>query len=123
MTRAAFVLAALTILVGLPACSGASSTSTPRANRDLITHEEIADLTVTTAYEAVERLRPHFLRPARGGGTPNVYINGSRSGGISILRSIRADNVQNIRYLDSVDANLRYGMGNDSGVLEVQLLR
>ncbi|HUF50448.1 MAG TPA: hypothetical protein VMN60_06415 [Longimicrobiales bacterium] len=123
MTRAAFTLAALTALVVLPACSASSGSSTPRPNRDLIAHEEITELSVATAYEVIERLRPHFLRAARGGGTPNVYINGSRSGGIAILRSIRADAIQDIRYLSAVDANLRYGVGNDSGVIEVQLLR
>lgn len=123
MTRTAVTLAGLAALVALTACSPSSGSNSPRPNRDLIAHEEIIDLSVATAYEAVERLRPHFLRAARGGGTPNVYINGSRSGGIAILRSIRADAVQNIRYLNAVDANFRYGVGNDSGVIEVQLLR
>ncbi|HUF68279.1 MAG TPA: hypothetical protein VMM79_06455 [Longimicrobiales bacterium] len=121
MTRAALALAAL---VTLSACSSATAgSSSARPDRDLITREEIASVPVSSAYEVVERLRPEFLRAARGGGTPNVYINNSRSGGIAILRSIRADNVQTIRYVDALDANLRYGLGNDSGVIAVELLR
>ena len=121
MGRQAFLPVAL---VALSACGGASSgPRQAQPDRDVITREEIRSVPVTTIYELIERRRPEFLRAARGGTTPNVYVNGSRSGGIEILRSIRADNVETIRYVDAVDANLRYGLGNDSGVIEVQLLR
>lgn len=121
MRSSAFLAVAL---IAVAACGGTTAGSgEPRPDRDLITQEEIRSVPVTTVYEVIERKRPEFLRAARGGATPNVYINGSRSGGISILRSIRADNVQSIRYVDAVDANLRYGLGNDSGVIEIQLLR
>lgn len=121
MTRVALALAAL---VTLSACSSATTgSSSTRRDRDLITREDIESVPVTSAYEAIERLRPEFLRPARGGGTPNVYINNSRSGGIETLRSIRADNVETIRYVNAVDANLRYGLGNDSGVIALELVR
>jgi hypothetical protein len=121
MTRAALALAAL---VTVSACSSATGgSSSARPDRDLITREQIAAVPVTSAYEAIERLRPEFLRAARGGATPNVYINNSRSGGLETLRSIRADNIQTIRYVSALDANLRYGLGNDSGVIAIELLR
>jgi hypothetical protein len=108
----------------LPACGGTSSgPGTARPDRDLITRDEIRSLPATTAYEVIERVRPEFLRASRGGTTPNVYINGSRSGGIQILSSIRAANIETIRYVDAVAANLRYGRGNESGVIEIQLVR
>jgi hypothetical protein len=121
MSRAAVSVA---VLVTLAACGGASSGPRgARPDRDLIARDEIRSLPATTAYEVIERARPEFLRAARGGTTPNVYINGSRSGGIEILHSIRADNVESVRYVDAVAANLRYGRGNESGVIEVQLVR
>lgn len=120
------IRAALTLLsfFALAACGSAhAGPGGARPSRDLITREEIAASPVATAYEAVERLRPEFLRSIRGGGPPNVYVNDSSSGGIDILRSIRADNVDEIRYLDAVAANLRFGLNNTSGVILVQLSR
>jgi hypothetical protein len=121
MIRAAITLVSF---AALAACSSAPAPSgAPRASRDLITREEISASPVTTAYEAVERLRPEFLRPTRGGGLPRVYINDSSSGGVEILRSIRADNVLEIRFLDAVAANLRFGLNNSNGAITVQLTR
>jgi hypothetical protein len=120
------IRAAMTLLslAAVAACSSTPATSgTPRPSRDLITRDEISATPATTAYEAIERLRPEYLRAVRGGGPPNVYVNGSSSGGISVLRSIRADNVAEIRYLDAVAANLRFGLNNNSGVINVQLTR
>ena len=48
-------------LLALGACSPKSAHVTPQ-DRNLITSEEIAKSNATNAYEAVERLRPAFLR-------------------------------------------------------------
>lgn len=51
-------------LVLVSACaSGGSRTQTVRANSSVITQEEIAQTTATTAYQLVQSLRPQWVRP------------------------------------------------------------
>jgi hypothetical protein len=125
-------------LVAIAAALGCATASTTndagtgtagvRRNPNLITAEEIATLNVANAYEAVERLRPNFLR-SRGrttltgaaNGYPNVYLNRQRYGSIQSLRNIIASTVREIRYYSAGDAGTQFGMDNANGVVEVTL--
>ena len=57
--RTSAVMAAA--LITLAACGGKSTRVAPQ-NRNLITADEIGRSNASNAYEAVERLRPAFLR-------------------------------------------------------------
>lgn len=112
----------------LYATSGCVSAGDPPAGRErsTITVEEIAASTANSVFELVERLRPEYLRvrgevqnPA-GSSQGLVYVNGMRAGGFDILRSMRPQNVQEIRFLSAADATTRYGTGHTAGVIDIR---
>ncbi|MFL5580751.1 MAG: hypothetical protein ACJ8AO_10285 [Gemmatimonadaceae bacterium] len=125
-------LAALAGLLALAACapaasSGGSASTAPAASRrqaDLITAEEIAGTSATTAYHAIEILRPTFLRARgqqslSGSQSPVAYVNGQRWGNLESLRNLTADDVLSIRRLSASEAQSRYGLDNIGGAIEV----
>jgi hypothetical protein len=116
LTIAALVLAT--------AC-GARTQSPARGPNNVVTQDEIATVPADNAYDAIEHLRPQFLRPhVTGSRRPAyavVFIDGVRRGGPEILRSIAAKTVAQVRYLTSADATTRYGLDIEGGVIEVTL--
>ena len=108
-----------------------------RRDRDLITQEEIlAAKTFTNSYEMVRSLRPQFLRPASGprslGGatqgaaqvtTPIVYVDEVKFGDLEVLKNIRTEDVKEIRYLRSGEAQARWGLGHEAGAIMVALIK
>ena len=125
-------LAALAAAAIMGACAsgsgGSSSSSAPRTDAYVITSAEIANVGATDAYEAVQKLRPNFLRergqtslsdPASTDVTPNVYLNDTKMGDISALRDIPTDNIVTIKYWNDKEAQARFGVGNVSGVIQV----
>lgn len=96
---------------------------TPHRSPYLLTAAEISRLHVNSAFEAVERLKPNFLLGMRGESVRAVYLNGARLlGGLENLRMIEASTVQQIVFLDGIEASFRYGPGNRAGVLLVSTL-
>lgn len=90
------------------------STAPPRRQRrrsDVITAAELAESNTSNLYEAVERLRPQWLRPRgvtnfSGGGTAlYVYQGNTQLGGVEALRSMNIDFAEEIRFLDSTQAS------------------
>ena len=77
-------------------------------DRDVMTAAEIADSHATTAYQAIERLRPQFLltQVDLGPTTPRlVFLNGVvLGGGLNELRAMAASEVQEIRFVRASDA-------------------
>lgn len=108
--------------VGLFACaSGGTGVS-----RNVITGAQIeeAGLVPFTAWEAVEQLRPNWLRSRTSTITSGriyavVFVDGARYGGLDTLRSLPVANVEEMRYLSAQDAMTRYGSGYLGGVIEV----
>ncbi|KPJ84342.1 MAG: hypothetical protein AMS18_16875 [Gemmatimonas sp. SG8_17] len=96
-----------------------------RSSRAPITVEELAShQRLSNAYEAVQNLRPRWLR-ARGpasfsGAAPViVYMDNVRAGGVDFLLGIPLDRVSEIRFFDAADATTRWGTGVAGGVIEV----
>ena len=116
----------LTTLVLLACSSGGARTA--RGSSNLITRAELNTLDLSTAYDAVQRLRPHFLR-GRGSTSirdpnpvlPVVYIAGVKQGGPEALQRVRVSEVSEIRYIGASDATTRYGTGHTGGAIEVIL--
>lgn len=108
-----------------------------RRDRDVITQEEIlAAKTFTNSYEMVRSLRPQFLRPASGprslGGAtqgaakvtvPVVYVDEVKFGDLDVLKNIRTEDVKEIRYLRSGEAQARWGLGHEAGAIMVALVK
>jgi hypothetical protein len=114
-------------------CIGAACAPKTGANRaasrspELITAEEIVESQAASAYEAVLKLRAHFLN-SRGQTSvlnrsapelPNVYLDGVKYGPVSSLRNIPANQVAQIRLYRAWEASTRFGTGNVAGVIEV----
>lgn len=98
-----------------------SAASGPRTRVNVITAEEIAGTPASTAYHAIELLRPSYLRALRSSTAPAVYLNGQRWGGLEALRRINASDVALITRLSASEAQMRYGSGLlSSGVIEVE---
>jgi hypothetical protein len=119
-----FALAAAAI-ISLTSC--ATTTSHPASkNRDLITADEIANSNASNAYEAIERLRPAFLRTRGSQSLQNtappsamVYLDGMRYGPVTSLAQIPAMGVISIQYMSALEASQRFGLGNEGGAILV----
>jgi hypothetical protein len=100
---------------------------------NMLTAAQMADAhaDVTTAYDAVARLRPNWLaahgvasNTANGPGTEYalVFVDGQLYGGLDALRNIPAYHVGAFRYYDVTEAGARFGIkGGSSGVIEVTM--
>jgi hypothetical protein len=119
--KALFLIAAAAIA----ACATAGGEA--RGSSAVLTRDEIRASTAMTAYEAIVQLRPAFLR-ARGArsirdpspNAPIVYLNDMRHGGIDVLRSIRVEEIDEIRFISAADATTRWGTGHAGGVIQVR---
>lgn len=86
-----------------------------------ITEEDIAKSHATTAYEAVDRVRPIYLTSKLDlapTAEREVYLNGVRLGGVGELRLIPAREVKEIRFVRAIDA-AAYGVGRSGGAILV----
>ena len=124
-------------VAAIVACATASTSGTPgtevRRKGNLLTADEIASAhaDITTAYDALSRLRPNWLAGhgvtssvSNGAGTEFalVFVDGQRYGDINSLRDIPAFNVGDIRYYDVTEGGARFGIrGGSSGVIEVTM--
>jgi hypothetical protein len=110
------------------ACAQATQTGGTVALRNVLLGDEIQAATVATAYEAVARLRPEWLRQRGrvsirdpGAGALVVYLNGMRQGGASALEGIAAENVAGMEYLNGSEATTRFGTGHGGGAILVRM--
>lgn len=124
------IIAALLALVGTSGCASAGSGSSSGGSRNHIVQEELQDppLQSMSVFEAIQRLRPRWLRSraSGSGGTqtlPAVFLNGSRYGNIGSLQSMRVNDVEDIRFINSRDATTRYGTGFPGGIISVNTKR
>src|SRR5687768_5443015 len=124
------VFAGLALVVAVAAgCSKASRTESGEAARgttNLVTRQEIASIPEGNLYDALQRLRPAFLRPrstaTAGNQVPIVFVDGLRRGSLDYLRAINNREVAEVRYVGAIDATTRYGMNVPAGVLDVKLV-
>ncbi len=121
MDKRVLLLPLATILL---ACAATQGTGGPRRSSRVLTADEIAEVAVTTAYEALERYRPQWLR-SRASPTfnnpnaspPVLYLDGIRLDDISELGGIRADVVERMEYLSPSDATNRFGTNHNGGAI------
>lgn len=101
------------------------------SNRAVITGEELSGTHETSLYDAVQRLRPDWLR-TRGpsslaagmAGNPgpdavNVYQDAQKLGSVEVLRSMSLVRATSLRYYTAAEAQLRFGTGNPNGVIQI----
>ena len=121
MRRTRFLSLLAVVIVGSAcASSGQPGQSRPRGDRNLITAEELSGLSLSSAYEAVRRLRPAWLQARGRPPLPVVYRDNTRWGSDPrSLESIRIDAITEMRFLSASDATTRYGTGFTGGVILV----
>jgi hypothetical protein len=84
------------------------------------------------AYDVISRLRPGFL-VSRGQTTisngtqassyPNVYLDGVAYGDINTLRNIDAIQIAEVRLFQAWEAQTKFGVGNNGGVIAITTRR
>jgi len=121
----------VSVLLGSCASGSGSSSSDVRRDPNRISPEEINTQPVGTAYDAVEHLRPMWLR-SRGtlsvtttgsGSLPRVFLDDRDFGNVESLRQFNLDSVAEIEYMSGRDATTRYGTGYAGGIIHVRLKR
>jgi hypothetical protein len=117
----------LLLCIVLPACSSAATAGGETVRRDpnVVTAEELADLTELSVFDALQRLRPSWVRSRGatsvmgGDGLPVVMVNNVTHDSIDILRQLRSAEVSVMRFVSGVDATTRFGTGYVNGLIEV----
>lgn len=116
------------VATGCAPATGASGTSAPARGTNVITQAEIDALTgVRTARQAIETLRPNWLR-ARGSTSITraaagseegivVYLDRNRLGGIASLEQLNVLDFSELRFLTAAEATQRFGTGHPLGAI------
>jgi hypothetical protein len=123
-------LVAVAVTIGCSHNTGGPTTvsGVPRKTNILAAAEIVAARAdLTTAYDAVARLRPNWLVShglssfdLRSNEFAIVFVDGQRYGGIETLRDIPAFQVARFRYYDVTQAGSVYGIkAGTGGVIEV----
>lgn len=117
---------AIALTLGLAGCAsggGSGGDGAPRGTANRIIRAELEPLQQLDAYQAIQRLRPNWLR-TRGSQAPQVMVDGSRqAGGLDVLRSYRAADIEEIRFMSGTDATTRFGTGYDGGAILISTRR
>jgi hypothetical protein len=100
-----------------------------QGGHDLITSSELDRVGANTLYEAVARLRPHFLKPRTGltygkaiTAHLMLYVDGERMESVDDLRRVSLAEVHEVRFYEPQIANLRFARYNNAaGAIAVRL--
>ena len=118
--------AALLALAILPACasSGSGSSGSGQDSEVILLEEIEAESAGQDVLALIQSRRPRWLRGRSstfaGTTPPAVIIDGiQQPGGLDALRTMRAIDAQEIRFVNSRDATTRYGPGMMSGAILV----
>ncbi|HJQ52639.1 MAG TPA: hypothetical protein VJ825_02240 [Gemmatimonadaceae bacterium] len=80
----------------------------------MITASQISTSGASSAWDAVQRLQPHWLRPPATGSIAGgvaqsqvilVYLDGHRLGDVSSLRTLSTSGITSMRWLDAARAS------------------
>ena len=132
--RVGLLSVALGFALGSHGCAGANQGVSQGVSQGSvnspITPAMIREISVMDAYEAVEQLRPTWLR-RRGRASisfpmsniPVVYLNGVRIQNelTSSLRQMDISGVKLIEFIGPADATTRFGTGHSGGIIAVQV--
>jgi hypothetical protein len=101
-------------------------TRAARRSNNLVTEEELKQSTARNALEAVQFLRPDWLR-GRGvasmrAATPPevvVYLDNARLGSPQTLTQFAVTSIKELRFYSATEATNRWGTGHSGGVIVV----
>jgi hypothetical protein len=116
------------LLLAFTACAAAARQQ-PNQSEDIISRGELEQVGSLSAYDAVQRLRPMFLRD-RGAVTllnasartrPVVFVDMSEYGEIESLRTLPASRVEQVRFYPGREATTRFGSVYGAGVIQLTM--
>ena len=121
------VLRPLVFALMLGACASSAVTAEKRET-NLISRAELEAAGSVTAYDAVLRLRPTFLRyrgptsliNASARMHPVVFLNEVEYGDLESLRRLPASGVEEVRFYPGPEAVTRYGSSYGVGAIAVK---
>jgi hypothetical protein len=118
------------VMTGAACATGTSGSGEPRSDRNMLQAADLEPLNQFTAWDAVQRLRPMWMRPGGirnsanpAGHYPHLFVDGSPYGAMEALRSFRVENIQEMRYVNATDATIRYGGMYQGGVILISTKR
>ena len=106
-------LAGILAAAAFVACASAGTTSGTRPLPDRVTAAEIAATSTSNAWDLINRLRPNWLREQRVGSISGgrsstqsvvVFVDGSRFGDVSSLRTLSSSGIVSMQWLDAARA-------------------
>ena len=119
-------LTTLALALALTGCStmGAPIPVAERGAAHQLTGEEVLHANYQNLYDAVQALRPLWLRTRSSGTLRNpaevqVYVDNVHVGGVDALRRMQTTGIKEIRYLDAASAATRYPRVVHAGVIVV----
>lgn len=129
----AIVFGAL-LVTGL-GCASSSGSGTPQAepqavrrSTTVLTSQELTESGESNLFQAIQKLRPHWLR-GRSRGTMSasgqagdvvVYLETARFGNATSLQQISVTGVYDVQYLDASEATNRFGTGHTGGAIVIR---
>ena len=121
-----FSRGALAALGSLAACAGGSLEKVGVAELRTSSVHEVGATAASSAEDLLRRRRPHLLlaRALHGQpnveGTPLVYVDDVRQGGIGVLGMVPAQRIIDVRYLPWMEADARYPGSHPAGVILIR---
>ena len=113
------VALAVALTLALVGCASSGGTSRPEgATTNRIVKAELEPLGQLSPLQAIERLRPRWLR-SRSGTPPVLHVDGTRRGDLRDINAYRISDIERIEYMSASDATTRFGTGYDGGVIMV----
>ena len=127
--RLLITLASVALLSAACASSGAPATSKTTA-RYVVTQADLVNVSDRSVYDALQQLRPTFLRSRDVQTTSHqevtpvaVFVDGGRTEGLDVLRTIRSSTVKELRFYEPAEANAKFGTGHNGGLIEVVMMK
>jgi len=125
-----FQLFALAAVVACASSGTKTEAVAPGQDRNTITETELMSTSSSSLYDAIEKLRPNFLR-SHGASSftnqtneyPVVYVDEHLYGEMASLRSIVTAQVGSVRYYDQITAQQKFGLTSGNGVISVYIKR
>ena len=114
--------------LAVAACAPATTTSarTDLRNPSVLSSAEWSGVNVSTAFEAIEQLRPQFFRSRgetsillRDATQTSVYLDNMRLGGLETLHDVPISGIQSIRYLSAGEATYHWGTNQTGGAIQL----
>jgi hypothetical protein len=101
-----------------------------RGGRNLLTSEELLAKDFTNVYEALQALRPFWLRargpsrmdPSGQAPTVKIYLDNVALGTVDELRVLSVRTIRRLSFMTGPDAQARYGVGHENGAIVIETI-